>query len=60
MRFEVEAGSKADTQLASLDSAIGASVERRIPCLAVGGQRRPNGRHLWIPIGSRNSAEGSR
>jgi mRNA interferase RelE/StbE len=34
MSYRVEIGSRADAQLAELDSAIGASVERKIQCLA--------------------------
>ena len=34
MPYRVEVGSKADTQLAELDAAIGASVERKILWLA--------------------------
>jgi mRNA interferase RelE/StbE len=34
MAYEVEIGSKADAQLAGLDAAIGASVERKILWLA--------------------------
>ena len=34
MPYRVEIGSQADTQLAGLDSAIGASVERKIAWLA--------------------------
>ena len=34
MPYRVEVGSKADPQLAELDSAIGASVERKILWLA--------------------------
>ncbi|HEY5297849.1 MAG TPA: type II toxin-antitoxin system RelE/ParE family toxin [Verrucomicrobiae bacterium] len=34
MSYRVEIGSRADTQLAELDSAIGASVERKILWLA--------------------------
>ena len=34
MPYRVEVGSKADVQLAELDSAIGASVERKILWLA--------------------------
>jgi mRNA interferase RelE/StbE len=34
MPYQVEVGGKADTQLAELDAAIGASVERKIHWLA--------------------------
>jgi mRNA interferase RelE/StbE len=34
MAYRVEVGSRSDTQLAELDSAIGASVERKIVWLA--------------------------
>lgn len=34
MAYRVEVGSRADAQLAELDSAIGASVERKIAWLA--------------------------
>lgn len=34
MPYEIEVGGKADAQLAALDSAIGASVERKIQWLA--------------------------
>jgi mRNA interferase RelE/StbE len=34
MPYQVEVGGKADAQLAALDSAIGASVERKIQWLA--------------------------
>jgi mRNA interferase RelE/StbE len=34
MRYQVEVGGKADAQLAGLDAAIGASVERKIQWLA--------------------------
>jgi mRNA interferase RelE/StbE len=34
MPYEVEVGGKADAQLAALDTAIGASVERKIQWLA--------------------------
>jgi mRNA interferase RelE/StbE len=34
MRYRVEIGSQADAQLAELDSAIGASIERKVLWLA--------------------------
>ena len=34
MSYQVEVGGKADTQLAELDAALGASVERKIHWLA--------------------------
>ena len=34
MSYQIEIGSKADAQLAALDSAIGAGVERKIQWLA--------------------------
>ena len=45
MPYRVKVGSKADTQLAELDAAIGASVERKI---------------LWLAENARHGASAAR
>jgi mRNA interferase RelE/StbE len=49
MPYQIEVGSKADAQLAELDSAIGASVERKIQWLAVNAAAMVHRRLVGMP-----------
>ena len=49
MAYRVEIGSQADTQLAALDSAIGASVERKIVWLAENAATAVHRRLVGMP-----------
>jgi mRNA interferase RelE/StbE len=49
MSFRIEIGSHADAQLASLDAAIGASVERKIQWLAENARVMVHRRLVGMP-----------
>ena len=49
MRYRIEVGRKADEQLASLDAAIGLSVERKILWLAETAQQMVHRRLVGFP-----------
>lgn len=50
MPHEIEVGPKANTQLAELDNAIGASVERKIQWLAENASARVHRRLVGMPM----------
>lgn len=50
MAYRVEIGSKADEQLAGLDAAIGASVERKIAWLAENAAAVVHRRLVGMPV----------
>ena len=49
MSYQVEVGGKADAQLAALDTAIGASVERKIQWLAANAPGMVHRRLVGMP-----------
>lgn len=49
MSYQVEVGGKADAQLAALDAAIGASVERKIQWLATNAAGMVHRRLVGMP-----------
>ena len=49
MPYEIEVGGKADAQLAGLDAAIGASVERKIQWLAANAAVMVHRRLVGMP-----------